>query len=197
MSWVEVVAVILGLVCVWLAVKQNIWNWPAGLVQVVLYIYIFYGAKLYSDAILQVIYVGVQFYGWHYWLHGGKAKASAPVTTMALINIVQWCVAGIAGTALWGYFMATMTDAACPYADAFVVVFSMIAQGLMAKKKLESWRFWTAVDVVAIGVYLYKDLYLTSGLYGVFLVLTFKGYLDWRKSVVGCTKDLEQAKALS
>lgn len=190
MSWIEIVAVIFGLACVWLAVKQNIWNWPVGLVQVALYIYIFYGVKLYSDAGLQVIYIGVGIYGWWYWLHGGRDRAAVPVSSMTWSAIIRWSAIGLVGATGWGCFMAFKTDAACPYADAFVVAFSLVAQWLMAKKRLESWCFWTAVDVAAIGVYLYKDLYLTSGLYAVFLVLTIKGYRDWRRSwAAGILKD--------
>ena len=74
MSPVEIVATIFGLLCVYFTVKQNIWCWPTGLVQVVLYTYIFFGAKLYSDSILQVIYIPMQIYGWYFWLHGGKDK---------------------------------------------------------------------------------------------------------------------------
>lgn len=78
--------------------------------------------------------------------------------------------------------MATYTDAAAPYADAYVVVTSLIAQWLMARKKIESWFFWISVDVVAIGVYLYKSLYVTTGLYSVFLFMAITGYFAWRKS---------------
>lgn len=147
----------------------------------VLYIFIFYQAKLYSDSFLQVIYVFFQFYGWWHWLHGGRERTSAPVTRLSPRALVGYLVAGILGSLLWGFGMARFTDAALPYPDAFVVVFSLIAQWLLARKVLESWYFWIAVDVLAIGVYFLKQLYLTSGLYAVFLVLAIFGLLAWKK----------------
>jgi len=96
--------------------------------------------------------------------------------------LAGWLLLGLAGTAVWGFLMNRYTDAAAPYPDAFTTVMSLIAQWLMARKKLESWGFWIAVDVVAIGVYFYKDLYMTAGLYAVFLVLATIGFFEWRKS---------------
>jgi nicotinamide mononucleotide transporter len=183
MSPLEIVATVFGLLCVALTVRQNIWCWPTGLVQVVLYIFIFYQAKLYSDSFLQVVYVFFQFYGWWHWLHGGREHTSAPVTRLSPRALIGYLVAGILGSLLWGYGMARFTDAALPYPDAFVVVLSLIAQWLLARKVLESWHFWIAVDVLAIGVYFLKKLYLTSGLYAVFLVLAVLGLLAWKKEL--------------
>lgn len=182
MGWIEAVAVVFGLACVWLTVRQNIWCWPTGLVQVALYIAIFYNAKLYSDMLLHGVYVVLQFYGWYYWLHGGKQKQARPVTMLPRLHRVLWPVVTIAATLAWGWLMATKTDASVPYGDAFTTAASLVAQWLMARKKWESWFFWIAVDVIAIGIYWYKDLYMTSGLYAVFLVLATVGLLAWRKS---------------
>jgi nicotinamide mononucleotide transporter len=79
--------------------------------------------------------------------------------------------------------MRTYTDAALPYADATIVALSLVAQWLMARKKLESWIGWIAVDVLGIAVYSMKELYITAGLYGVFLVLASLGLLSWAKSL--------------
>ncbi|TFH46317.1 MAG: nicotinamide riboside transporter PnuC [Lysobacterales bacterium] len=183
MTAIEAIAVVFGVICVWLTVKQNIWCWPTGLVQVFLFIFIFYNAKLYSDLILHVIYVGMQIYGWNHWLRGGKEKASLPVSTMRIPGRLVWGLVCIIGTFAWGWLMKSFTDAAVPYADAFTTVTSLVAQWLMARKRLESWWFWIAVDVIAIGVYFYKELYLTTGLYAVFLVLATIGFIAWRKDL--------------
>ncbi len=182
MTTIELVAVVFGFACVALTVKQNIWCWPTGLVQVFLFIFIFYDAKLYSDLILHVIYVIMQIYGWHHWLHGGKARASLPVSTMSARGRMVWVIVCALGTIAWGGFMNRFTDASVPYADAFTTVTSLVAQWLMARKRLESWGFWIAVDIIAIGVYFYKQLYLTTGLYAAFLVLATVGFFAWRKA---------------
>lgn len=183
MTGIEAVAVVFGVACVWLTVRQNIWCWPTGLVQVSLYIFIFYEVKLYSDLILHVIYVFLQLYGWYHWLRGGKQDTPLPVSTLSAHARWVWIAVALAGTAGWGYLMTTFTDASVPYGDAFTTVTSLIAQWLMARKKLESWLFWIAVDVLAIGIYWYKSLLLTSGLYALFLILAILGWLAWQKSL--------------
>ncbi|PKL48833.1 MAG: aminotransferase [Candidatus Riflebacteria bacterium HGW-Riflebacteria-2] len=182
MSPIEVVAVIAGFLCVYFTIKENIWCWPTGLLQVTLYIFVFYQAKLYSDVILHVIYVGMNIYGWHFWLHGGLKRKEARITQLSR-SWLSACFAGsVAGTLLLGWFMSTRTDAALPYADAFTTVFSLTAQWLLSRKKLENWHFWIAVDVVAIGVYFAKDLYLTGVLYIAFLIMATTGLWRWRRS---------------
>ena len=181
MTGIEALAVLFGLLCVWFCIRQNIWCWPTGLIQVTLYIFIFYDVKLYSDQILQVIYVGLQLYGWHHWLHGGKNRDELLLSRLESRHLALWVAAAFAGTGVWGWVMATYTDASVPYWDAFTTVASLIAQWLMIKKKVESWYFWIVVDIVAIGVYAYKSLLLTSGLYLVFLMMATAGLVAWRK----------------
>ena len=182
MTPIEITAVIFGFLCVYFTIKENIWCWPTGLVQVFLYIFIFFEAKLYSDVILHIIYVGMQFYGWYFWLHGGKMRKEAVVSQLPRTQLVGSLIVSVAATVLLGYFMASRTDASLPYADAFTTVFSLVAQWLLSRKILESWYFWIAVDCVAIGVYYAKDLHLTAGLYTAFLFMAIAGLLRWKRS---------------
>jgi nicotinamide mononucleotide transporter len=184
MQWVEAIAVVFGFVCVWLTVKENIYCWPTGLIQVILYIFIFYHVQLYSDLILQIIYVIMQIYGWYHWLHGGKNKTELSVSRLKYTELYGWIFSGIIISGIWGYLMRTYTNAAAPYCDAFIAAMSLIAQWLMARKKLESWFFWIAIDVMAVGVYFYKQLYMTTGLYFVFFILAITGFIEWRKTFV-------------
>lgn len=184
MTIIEAIAVVFGITCVWLTIKQNIWCWPTGLVQVLLFIVIFYNAKLYSDLILHVIYVFMQMYGWYYWLHGGINHSKLQVTRLRSSCMMVWVTVCIIGTIAWGWLMQSYTDASVPYPDAFTTITSLVAQWLMARKKLESWWFWVSVDVIAIGVYVYKHLFLTAGLYSVFLVLATTGFFAWRKTLL-------------
>ncbi len=182
MTLIEAIAVVSGIACVWLIVKESIWCWPTGLVQVSLYVYIFHQAKLYSDFGLHIFYVGMQFYGWYHWLHGGQNNDKAPISRLPVTGIVGWAALGLLGAAGWGWIMERYTDASVPYPDAFTTVTSLIAQWLLARKKLENWYFWIAVDIVAIGIYAYKKLYLTSGLYAIFLVLCIIGVRAWNRT---------------
>lgn len=172
-----------GLLCVWLTVRQNIWCWPVGLVMVLLYAWIFYHARLYSDMGLQIVYVGLQIYGWAHWLRGGPRDSGLPVTRLTSGRAVLWVSVGVVGTVLLGGSMARWTDASLPGWDAATTVLSLIAQYLLARKVLENWLFWIVVDVLAVGIYLVKELYVTAGLYAVFLGLATWGWLAWKQSL--------------
>jgi len=181
-STIEIVATVFGLASVLLTVRQNIWCWPTGLIMVFLYIFIFYEARLYSDMGLQVVYVVLQIYGWYHWLHGGKDKGELKVMRIGRRGAAGWALVAVACTFGLGYTMRTFTNASLPYWDAAATVMSLIAQWLMARKVLESWVIWIAVDVLSIGIYLAKGLYPTMVLYVAFLVLATMGLFAWRKS---------------
>lgn len=181
MNLIEWSGTLFGLICVVLTVRQNIWCWPAGLVQVLLYIFVFYEARLYSDMILHMIYVVLQIYGWWTWLHGGKDRGKLPVSKITGFGAIVWTVVAILGSTGTGFLMHRYTDASLPYWDAWIMVLSLIAQYLMARKILESWLIWITVDILALGVYSFKGLYTTTGLYGVFLILSIIGLLSWKK----------------
>lgn len=181
MSTIEIIATVSGLACVILTIRQNIWCWPTGLLMVSLYIVIFYQAKLYSDMGLQVIYVGLQIFGWHQWLHGGTNKKQLLIRTIGPLNLGAWLLGSGLCIALLGWAMDTKTDASLPFWDAATTVLSLAAQYLMARKVLESWLLWITVDIMAIGIYATKDLHLTAGLYAVFLVLATIGLFAWKK----------------
>lgn len=182
MSWIEWLAVVSGLLCVWLTVRENIWCWPLGLIQVSLYVWIFYQAKLYSDFVLHIIYIFLQFYGWYSWMFGGPMHENLSVSRLSGVGSGLAVVMTFLATFFWGLGMEHYTDAALPYWDAFTTMASLMAQWLLTRKKLESWLFWIAVDVVAIGVYYYKGLYPTAGLYAVFLFLATAGFWNWSRN---------------
>ncbi|RXK53096.1 nicotinamide riboside transporter PnuC [Oleiharenicola lentus] len=185
MSGGEILGTVLGVLGVWLMIRQNIWGWPVGLVQVTVYAWVFYGAKLYSDAILQVLFFVIQAYGWWHWLNNQHTAAHSelPVTRLKGAALTRWLALGAVATDGWGTFMQRTTDAALPHWDAFILVFSLIAQWLQARKKLECWPGWLVVNTVAIGVYWVKDLYLTAGLYVIFWLMAVWGWREWARTV--------------
>ena len=182
MTTLEVLAVILGLACVGLTVRQHVACWPTGLAMVALYIVVFYRARLYSDMLLQVVYVALQLYGWHAWVKRGPRRTGLAVSRLPRHTAAAWAVVCLVGTAALGTVMHLRTDAALPYLDAFATTASLIAQWLLGRKVLESWLVWIVVDVVSIGMYLAKELHLTAALYAVFLILSFQGYRAWSRT---------------
>ena len=183
MSTVEWIAVGFGIVSVYLSVREKIWSWPTGIINVTLYIFIFFRAKLYADMGLQVFYVVISFYGWWNWLYGGENRSELHVTRLSRRLALALPFVFVAGAALLGTFLRHATDAALPYMDASLTVASLIAQYLMTRKVLENWMIWIVADVAYIGMYIYKDLYPTAFLYAVFLGLAAMGHLQWKKSL--------------
>jgi len=181
-SQIEVAAVMFGLANVFLLVRRSIWNYPFGLIMVSLYAWIFYDAKLYSDMLLQPFFFVIQLLGWWWWLTKRDDQGQVIVERMPAYQIpVYIAVAAICIVAVGG-LMTRYTDAAVPYWDATTTVLSVIAQILLARRKLENWIVWIIVDVIAIGVYTYKGLNPTAVLYAVFLCLAIVGYVSWRRA---------------
>jgi nicotinamide mononucleotide transporter len=182
-SPLELFAALLGAVSVWLSVRQNIWSWPTAIVNVVLYSLVFYEAKLYADMGLQVIYAILSIYGWYEWLYGGAGRTELKVTRTGPRRATLLALIAAAGSAILGVFLHRATDAALPFMDSFLSSTSLVAQWMMTRKLLENWLVWITVDVLYVGMFIFKGLYLTAGLYAVFLALAVKGYADWRRSM--------------
>jgi nicotinamide mononucleotide transporter len=182
-SALELLAAVTGALSVWLSVRQNIWSWPTAIVNVVLYAVVFREAKLYADMGLQVVYAILSVYGWYEWLYGGEGRTRLPVTRTGPRLGALLALIAAAGSALLGVLLHRATDAALPYMDSFLSSTSLVAQWMMTRKLLENWLVWIAVDVLYVGMFLFKGLYLTAGLYAVFLALAVRGWLDWRRSM--------------
>ena len=179
----EVLAVITGIISVYLSTRENIWSWPTALVNVTLYFVVFYETKLYADMGLQAVYFALSLYGWYEWLYGGENRTARHVSRTPRSLGVRLAVIGIACAAMLGTLLARFTDAALPYIDSATTSTSLVAQWMMTRKILENWAVWVAVDVVYIAMFIFKRLYLTAGLYAVFLVLAVMGYVQWKRSL--------------
>ncbi len=183
MNGYEVAGFVFGVLAVWLTAKENPWCWPTGIVNVSLYIVVFWQAKLYADMGLQVVYVGVCAYGWWKWLHGGEGGGRLAVSRATRSSLAGLVVAGAAFAALLGFAFHRGTDASFPFLDSTLASYSLVAQWLQSTKRIETWWFWIAVDVGYIGMYLAKGLWLTALLYAIFLVLCLVGLREWRRSL--------------
>ena len=193
MNPLETLAAIFGVVSVYLSVKQNIWSWPTAIVNVGLYAFVFHESRLYADMGLQVVYVIISFYGWYEWLYGGANRTELKVSRVAgRIGAVLVAI-GVVSTFLLGTLLHSTTNAALPFLDSATTSTSLVAQWMMTKKLLENWLVWVAVDVVYIGMFIYKSLYVTSLLYFVFLVLSVMGYRQWKATLN--SPELEAAQA--
>jgi len=182
LTFVEIAGVAFGFWSVWLTVKEKVLCWPVGIVNILLFMVMFYWVKLYADLGLQVFFLILSIYGWWVWIHPKLGKKDVPVTLMTQPLRAGTFAVSAAATVLVGSMLGTYTDASVPYWDSMTTVMSVAAQYLMARKKLECWTIWITADVVDIGIYAYKGLYLTSALYVAFLVLATAGLIAWWRS---------------
>jgi nicotinamide mononucleotide transporter len=186
MSPTEVVAVVFSFVCVFLTVRKRTAAWPVGLVGVSAYFVVFYQARLYADMALQVGFFVQGVYGWYAWAAEGTQEED-PTD----IRVLSWrdraaLVALLAlSTLAIGAGLARWTDAALPFLDSLLASMSLLANLLLARKVLENWVLWIIADVLYVGMFASRGLWLSSGLYVAFLVLATLGLIRWQSRRAG------------
>jgi nicotinamide mononucleotide transporter len=181
LSSIEIIASILGVANIVLLVRRSIWNYPFGIVMVSLYGYVFFEARLFSDAVLQVFFFAVQIYGWWVWYHARDAAGLVKVELMTAGARLAWIGVIAAATIAEGWYLANYTIDSAPWMDANTTAMSVVAQYLLSIRKIENWILWIVTDVVQIGLYYWKGLYPTTGLYVLFLILSVVGLYEWRR----------------
>ena len=181
-SPLEVTAAAFGVISVYLSTRQNIWSWPTAIVNVALYIVVFYQGRLYGQIALQPVYLTLSVYGWYQWLHGGEQHSRLRVSRasprllvlLGALTVVTWLVLAM---------ILRRTDAALPWTDALLTSTSLAAQWMMTRKILENWILWIAVDVVYVPLFISQGLYAIALLYAAFLWLAVVGFVEWRRSI--------------
>ncbi|RZJ25191.1 MAG: nicotinamide riboside transporter PnuC [Haliea sp.] len=180
-TWFELVAVCIALVMVGCNIREIHWGWPLAAISSVMYFMLFWRSRIYGDAALQVAFAVLALWGWAQWLRGVRPDGSALKVARLSRNGVLLVVAACA--VLWpaiGLFLKTYTDTDVPWWDAFPTAVSLVGQFLLARKYIENWAVWIAVNIVSVGLFAYKGLWLTVGLYTVFIVLSVVGWRAWR-----------------
>ena len=180
MTWLEVVAVVFGLLSVWYSKQENILVYPTGMLSVLIYVYITFQYKLYADMGINSYYFIMSVYGWYHWTSNTGEKSQIPITTNSLKeNLVA--VGVFVGAFLIVRFGLGFTDSDVLNWDSFTTATAIAGMWLMARKKLENWVAWIITDIVAVPLYWYKGLMLTSFQFFVFTILATMGYIEWRK----------------
>jgi nicotinamide mononucleotide transporter len=179
MNPLEIAAVVLGLLNVGLLVRRSIWNYPFGMAMVALYAMIFWQARLYGEAGLQVLFFVVQIYGWVLWARAGGVEHAVIVRWMSWPARTAWLAAIVIVALSLGNAMHRLTNAAMPFADAAVTSASIAAQLLLSFRRIENWMLWIAIDVGSIVLYVLRGLDLTAALYVAFLMLSILGLREW------------------
>lgn len=177
----ELISFVLAVITVVLNIRQTHWAWLFSILSSATYGVVFFGARLYGDMALQVVFIAVSMWGWYQWLYGGARHEGLVVTRLGLA--ARWYAIGawLLGFALIALFLRTWTNTDVPHIDGFLTAGSLVGQLLLSRKKVENWHVWIAVDVLYVGLYVYKGLMLTAILYAVFIVLAWIGLRTWSR----------------
>lgn len=178
----EALGFVTGAVCVYLVVRENVWNFPLGIANSAFFLVLFAGARLYGDAALQIIYIALGFQGWYLWLRGGEHRTPLKVehaSRRLLAGVGAFVVVGTIGLT---FFFRYVNDSA-PFLDALTTALSLGAQYLLNRKAVENWLLWMTADIIYIYLYFTRELHLTAVLYFVFLGLCVAGLRSWLRTM--------------
>ena len=180
----ELISFILSIITVALNIRQLHWAWLFSIVSSGLYAMVFLDARLYGDMGLQFAFILTSIWGWHLWLWGDhdKGQNALSVSRLTMKGGVNSLVGWVVGFAVLAWFLKSFTDTDVPFSDGFLTAGSLLGQVLLSRKKLENWLVWIVVDLLYIGLYVYKGLMLTASLYAVFVMLAIIGWRTWSKS---------------
>ncbi|MDB4385244.1 nicotinamide riboside transporter PnuC [Opitutaceae bacterium] len=174
---------VVGILGVALMIRRSLWAFPVGMIAVTVQGVLFWQATLYAETTLQVFFFGCLGYGWWHWIHGRGDAAELPVTLLSSRERLGWIAGATVLMLVWGTWQAKFTNALVPYRDTFIASFSIAAQILQARKKLENWAGWVAVNSIAIVTY-----WSMGEVYWVFLYLVFwgmgiSGWVAWHRAI--------------
>jgi nicotinamide mononucleotide transporter len=180
-NWIEIAGTVTTVLGIWLSTRRLLISWPVVLAADLLYLVVFYRARLFSDALLQIFFVAFTLYGWFHWWRGVQQEGEVRVVPLSLRGWLAGLAAGAVGSVLLGWLMVRI-GAALPHLDAALTSYSLVASWWQARKHTANWVLWIAVDLTYIGEYLYKDLRPTALLYAGLVLLAVLGLRDWRRS---------------
>lgn len=178
----EVLGVVTGAACVWLAARQRVANFPVGIANNLVFLALFAGAGLYAGAGLQVVYLALAALGWWWWTHGRSDAGLVVRRTPRLAWAVLAVACGLVTWLLWTVLSGT--DSPAPFLDSLTTATSLVAQLMLGRKWLGNWAVWIATDVLLVGLYVSQGLWLTAALYAGFIVLCVDGARRWRDALV-------------
>lgn len=197
LDFLEIFGTIVGLVYLWLEYRASIYLWIAGIVMPAIYIFVYYDAGLYADFGINIYYLIAAVYGWLYWAWGRRKrkehpleKAGIPLESktdeLPIVHTPLKCYLPLVLVFIFAFFgiawiLIEHTDSNVPWLDSFTTALSIVGMWMLARKYIEQWFAWVLVDIVCCGLYIYKDLYFTSALYGLYSIIAIFGYLKWKK----------------
>ena len=179
-SWIELVAVVFGLACVWCMKKESVLAFPLGIVNVLIYVYIFFVARLYANAAINGFFFVMSAYGWYNWTRKDSSDNTLRITRCSWQELLLNLVAVIVFFVIIRVVLVRYTSSLIPSWDAATTAVYMVAQWMLSRKKIENWILWIAADSVMIGLCAWEGLYFSSFQYLVFTVFAVLGFIEWK-----------------
>ena len=195
----EIIGTLVGLLYLWLEYRASIYLWIAGIVMPAIYIFVYYDAGLYADFGINIYYLGAAIYGWTMWKYGSflrrkflrkqisgkeKRQVELPITRMPLQYLLPLTAVFVLTLVPIAWILINFTDSNVPWLDSFTTALSIIGMWMLARKYVEQWWAWIAVDAVSCGLYIYKGLDYTAALYGLYTTIAIFGYFKWKKMMI-------------
>ena len=180
--FLEITAVLFGVVSVLFARKNNILVYPTGLISTLIFIYILYNFKLYGEFIINIYYSVMSILGWYFWSRRNNGQEEFPISIM---NLKEYKISAIIFTvtllfiALVYHFFDKFTNLTA-YVDAFTTALFFVGMWLMAKRKIENWIVWIIADIISVPLYFFKGLTVSSLQFIVFTIIAVLGYIEWK-----------------
>ena len=181
-AYIQIFGVSLALITIWLDTQENVLARPLTLLGTVLSFFVYYTAGLYAKCIHNAANFLLNIYGWYQWLYGGKGKTSLQISRVTSLTLWTMLLLGGIGTLVLGVLLQWYTNAAFVYWDSAHTMICLIAQWLLARKKVENWLVWLLADILYAPICYYKGLYLFSMLHVMYTILAIKGYFSWHRS---------------
>ncbi|MDJ0928057.1 MAG: nicotinamide riboside transporter PnuC [Gammaproteobacteria bacterium] len=183
-SPLEVAAATLAIAYLLFAIRQNPWCWPAAILSTGIYVFVMYRAGLYMESALQLFYIAVACYGWWSWLRGGAQGGELQVSRWPIRQHFAAIGAIVLLSLASGALLSRYTQAAYPYLDSLTTWGAIVTTWMVARKILENWFYWFAIDSLSVYLYINRGLFITALLFVLYLVLIVVGYQAWRRSML-------------
>ena len=179
----QIVGVALGLFYLYLEYRANIWLWVVGIIMPMVHAVLYYRSGLYADFSMEIFYIVVGIYGLYAWWQkpsGVQAKSLQISYATRRVWYIALAMYGFSHAVIY-LLLVNLTDSTVPFWDSLSTSLSIVAYWMLSRKYVEQWLVWLVVDVITVGLYLYKDIPLTAGLYALYTALAIVGYMRWRK----------------
>jgi nicotinamide mononucleotide transporter len=174
----ELISFALAVTTVLLNIRQNHWAWLFSIASSSTYAVVFFDARLYGDSGLQLVFIAASVWGWWQWLRG-TTETKLVVTRLDRAGWLRALLGWGAAFLALSWFLSNYTNTDVPHMDGFLTAGSLVGQLLLARKKVENWHVWVIVDVLYVGLYVFKDLHVTAVLYAIFVLLAARGLRAW------------------